>query len=106
MKLATLLSLIESQGGAATEADLAARMGTTVSDVRAMLAALRAAGRLGPDGGHEPGTTECASSGSCAVSCTGPSDCPFVVDIGPTLEIRRRPAASVNLRIGPQSTAE
>lgn len=88
MRLAALLREIESSPGASTVADLAARLDTTPDAITAMLAALRASGRIGPDA--RPGTDECAATGSCGVSCTGPSRCPFVVDVGSTLEIRRR----------------
>jgi hypothetical protein len=90
MRLAALLHEVETAPGAVTVPDLATRLDVPVAEVRAMLAALRAAGRLGPEGGHQPGTDECAGTGTCAASCPGPDDCPFTVDLGPTLEIRPR----------------
>ena len=90
MRLADLLAEIERSPGAVTIGDLAVRLEVTTATVTAGLAALRAAGRLGPEGGAEPGTHECASTGSCAVSCPGPDECPFVLDFGAGLEIRRR----------------
>ncbi len=91
MSLAALLREIDESRSSVTVAELAARLETTPARVREMLAALRAAGRLGPDGGVEAGTDACATAGSCGVSCPGPADCPFTVDFGNTLEIRRRP---------------
>jgi|GEM_PF-2046507 len=93
MRLAALLRAVEESPGTVTVADLARRLGETPETVRSMLAALRAAGRLGPEGSARPGTEECASAGSCSGSCPGPEDCPFVVDLGAGLEIRRRWAA-------------
>jgi hypothetical protein len=90
MRLTQLITEIERSPGAVTIGDLAGRLGVTTATVTAGLAALRAAGRLGPQGGAEPGTHECASTGSCAVSCPGPDECPFVLDIGVGLEVRRR----------------
>ena len=90
MRIAELLREIDSSSGAVTVADLADRLDSTATDVRAGLAALRAAGRLGPEAGHDPGTDECSSAGTCSMSCPGPADCPFVIDLGSgSLEIRR-----------------
>jgi len=90
MRLTALLREIEGSSGSLTAVELAVRLGTTPAAVSAMLAALRAAGRLGPDGSREPGSDECASAGSCGVACTGPDRCPFVVNLGPMLEVRPR----------------
>jgi hypothetical protein len=89
MRIADLLREIDRSSGAATVADLAARLGATGAEIRSGLAALRAAGRLGPERGHVPGSAECAATGTCAMSCPGPNACPFVVDLGGSLEIRR-----------------
>jgi hypothetical protein len=86
MTLADLLAEIQRAPGAVTVGDLAARLGTSPAEVRAMLAALRASGRLGPSRGVTPGSEQCSSS--CAVSCPGPAECPFVVDFGTGLEPR------------------
>jgi hypothetical protein len=88
MQLAALLREIEGSPGAVTIGDLARRLETSPARVSAMLAALRASGRIGPDGTRQPGTDDCASSGSCAVSCPGPSECPFTLEFGGFLEIR------------------
>ncbi|MBM3694348.1 MAG: helix-turn-helix domain-containing protein [Actinobacteria bacterium] len=90
MRLAALLRAVEESPGTVTVADLAKRLRESPETVRAMLAALRAAGHLGPEGSARPGTEECASAASCAVSCPGPGDCPFVVDLGVGLEVRRQ----------------
>jgi len=90
MKLASLLREIDRSAGAVTVGELAARLDTTPGVIGEMLTALRASGRLGPEGSNLPGTHECASTGTCGISCSGPSDCPFTVDLGPTLEIKRR----------------
>ncbi len=89
MKLAALLASIETGGGSMTEADIAGRTGSSVTEVRAMLAALRAAGRLGPQRSDRPGTDACASTNGCAFSCPGPADCPLIINIGAPLEVRR-----------------
>jgi hypothetical protein len=89
MRLTDLLGEIERSPGAVTIPDLAKRLGSTPGTVGAMLTALRASGKLGPDGGAQRGTDGCPS-GSCAVACPGPAGCPFVVDLGGNLEIRRR----------------
>ena len=89
MTLSRLLREIERSPGAVTIPELAARLNTTPRRVSSMLAALRASGHLEPDGGRQPGTDECCSAGSCAVSCPGPADCPFTLDFGAALEIRR-----------------
>ena len=90
MRLAALLTEIDRSGGAVTVGELARRLDTTTVAVGDMLTALRAAGRLGPEGANEPGTHECASTGTCGISCSGPDDCPFTVNLGPSLEIKRR----------------
>ncbi len=90
MKLAALLREIHRSAGAVTVGELAARLGTTPGTIADMLAALRAAGRIGPEGANQPGTHQCASTGTCGITCSGPDDCPFTVNLGPTLEIRRR----------------
>lgn len=89
MRLAALLREVEGSSRTLTVADLARRLGESPEVVRSMLAALRAAGRLGPVGSARPGTEKCASAGACKSSCPGPAECPFVVDLGAGLEIRR-----------------
>lgn len=94
MKLADLIDIIERSAGAVTVADLAKRLESPPETVRAMLAALRASGRLEPGKTSGPGTAECAASGRCVVACPGPGRCPFVVDLGPGVEIRRVPSGT------------
>ena len=90
MRLAALLTEIDHSPGAVTVGELARRLDTTPLEIANMLTALRAAGRLGPEGSNEPGTHGCASTGTCGISCSGPDDCPFTVNLGPALEIKRR----------------
>lgn len=90
MRLADLLTAVQRAPGPVTVADLARSLGETPGTVRAMLAALRAAGRLEPEGSARPGTGECASAGSCSLSCPGPGECPLVVDLVAGLQIRER----------------
>jgi hypothetical protein len=88
MTLAHLVREIERSPGAVTIPELARRLGCGPHRVREMLVALRAAGRVGPEAGRRPGTEECAATGSCRLSCPGPTECPFIVDLGPHLGIR------------------
>jgi hypothetical protein len=90
MRLTDLLEEIERSTGAVTVGDLAKRLASTPAAVEAGLAALRASGRIGPEGSVRPGTEACASVGSCAMTCPGPATCPFVLDLGGALELRRR----------------
>jgi hypothetical protein len=89
MRLVDLTREIERSTGAVTALDLAARLDTTPAAVDAMLAALRAAGKLSPDGRPQQPSDECPFPGSCSAACPGPASCPFVVDVGDRLEIRR-----------------
>ena len=101
MMLNDLLTEIERSRGAVTVAELAARLGTAPATVEAALGALRASGRLGPEGEATPGTHECASHGSCSLACPGPSECPFTVAMGTLLEIRRhRPDETAEPSLG------
>lgn len=88
MRLARLLAELETTGGSATEAHLARQLEASLPEVRAMLAALRAAGRLGPEGGDQLSDDSCDVAGSCTAACPGPSACPFIVDLGAPLELR------------------
>jgi hypothetical protein len=88
MKLTELLRVIQGSPGAVTVADLARQLGSTPETVRAMLMALRAAGRLGPEAGARPGVDKCASAGSCSVACPGPAGCPFAIGLGSGLRLR------------------
>lgn len=89
MRLAALLEQLRSSSGAVTVAELAQELGTSPDDVTAMLSALRAAGKLGPEALGAPGSDACTSSGSCGAGpCPGPSTCPFVVRFGSMLEVK------------------
>ncbi len=95
MRLADLTREIEAASGPLTVADLAGRLGTTPADVNAMVVALRASGRLRPDGAGRrrpaPASGDgCAAAGSCAASCPGPARCPFAVELVTGLQIRHR----------------
>ncbi len=95
MELGPFLTEVRTGSGGMTVESLSDRLRLPAREVRAMLDALRAAGMLGPTGDQSAGTDECSTSGACGKSCRGPSECPFVVDVGTTLELRpgvRRPA--------------
>ena len=89
MKLATLIREIESSSGPVTGVELATRMGITTGEVSAMLDALRASGRIGPEIRDQEPIGSCSSAGSCSMTCPGPDECSLTVDIAVTgLEIR------------------
>ena len=89
MMLAKLLSEIEAAKGPITGLELADGLGVSPAEVAAMLAALRASGRLGPEVRTEPAPQSCAAAGSCSLSCPGPDHCALTVDITVAgLEIR------------------
>jgi hypothetical protein len=88
MRLTELLRAIQGSPGAVTVADLARQLGSTPETVRAMLIALRAAGRLGPEAGARPAAGKCTSAGSCSVACPGPAGCPLAIDLGSGLRLR------------------
>jgi hypothetical protein len=91
MKLATLVTEIERSRGPVTGIELALRLGIRPAEVAAMLAALRASGRLGPEVRSEPAPDDCSSAGACSMSCPGPGDCPLVIDVSVSgLEIKSR----------------
>lgn len=90
MKLAALLAEIERSSGPIMGIDLARRLGVEPAEVAAMLTALRASGRLGPESSPGPAATECASGGACSMSCPGPGECSLMIDLSLTgLEVRR-----------------
>jgi len=91
MKLVEVLREIERSSGMVTVADLARRLGSTPEEVRPMLAALQAAGRIGPGrAGSRPVEGPCPAAGSCSGACPGPVDCPWAVGFGSGLELRAR----------------
>jgi hypothetical protein len=90
MRLSTLLTEIQQSQGPVTGIELAARLGVTPAEVAAMLAALRASGKIGSAHRTEPAPDNCASAGACSMSCPGPEECSLVMDLNVAgLEIRR-----------------
>lgn len=89
MKLTTLLEEIENSSGPVTGIELATRMGVSPGQVAAMLDALRAAGRIGPEIREQQPLQNCSSAGSCSMTCPGPDECSLTIDLSVTgLEIR------------------
>ncbi len=89
MKLVEVLREIKHSSGMVTVADLARRLGSTPEEVRPMLVALRAAGRLGSGrDGSRPVEGPCPAAGFCSAACPGPADCPWAVGFGSGLELR------------------
>ncbi len=80
--LTRFLTEIETAGRPLTPTELAGRMGVDRSEVNAMLGALRAHGRLAPEGSGEGPPDGCVAVGSCRSACPGPADCPLLIDIG------------------------
>jgi len=76
-----LLAAIDEAGRPLTPVELAARTGLAVGDVRALLDALRANGRLAPQGSDETTPSACAIGPSCGSSCPGSGECPLVIDL-------------------------
>ena len=90
MKLTALLAEIERSSGPVMGIDLARRLGVAPAEVAAMLSALKASGRLGPEVAPGPPATECASGSACSMSCPGPGECSLMIDLSLTgLEVRR-----------------
>ncbi|MCB2223111.1 MAG: hypothetical protein KQH83_02960 [Actinobacteria bacterium] len=83
MSLGPVLRAVEDAGRPLTALELADRTGLRVPEVRSVLDALRAAGRLAPDTGGGAGEPPggCAAGGACGSSCTGPGECPLVIDL-------------------------
>jgi hypothetical protein len=93
MSLTALLAEIETSRVPLTGLELASRLGLAPAEVAAMLAALRAAGRLGPEIRPPSGPATCAAAGSCSLACPGPEECGLLVDIKVD-SLTIRPAAS------------
>lgn len=75
--------------GPVTGIELAARLGISVGEVAAMIDALRASGRLGPEVRDADPVESCSSAGACSLSCPGPDECALTVDLNVSgLEIR------------------
>ncbi len=90
MRLAALLAEIERSSGPVMGIDLAKRLGVPPVEVAAMLDALRASGRLGPEVAPAAAPGECSSVGACSMSCPGPGECSLMIDLSVTgLEVRR-----------------
>jgi hypothetical protein len=107
MDLGTLLTEIRMERNGVTVEELSKRLAVSKVEVRAMLDALRASSMLGPVVERAAGTDECSSSGACGSACRGPSECPFVVDVGATLELRpvagvRNPEAAATPAVPPR----
>jgi len=91
MRLVDLTREIETATGSVTVAELAARLDATPAAVDAMLVALRASGRLRPEGSAPraaPVDSGCDAAGTCTASCPGPERCPFTVKLVSGLQIR------------------
>ena len=90
MSLTALVGAIEESKGPITGIDLADRLGISPGRVVAMLDALRASGRLGPELQASQPADACSSAGSCSMSCPGPDGCSLVIDLSVTsLEVKR-----------------
>lgn len=88
MRLEALVAEIDRATGPITGIELADRLGVSTYRVAAMLDALRAAGRIGPEI-RESAPDTCSSAGSCSMSCPGPDECALTVDLNVTgLHIR------------------
>ncbi|MCJ7725347.1 MAG: helix-turn-helix domain-containing protein [Acidimicrobiia bacterium] len=82
MTLARILDAVASAGRPLTPSELAVQTGLDVGAVRGMLDALRANGRLAPDGPSGGPPDGCAVGGSCGSACTGAETCPLIIDLG------------------------
>lgn len=90
MRLAALLTEIEQAAGPVLGIDLAKRLGIEPSEIAAMLTALRAAGRLGPEVASGSAMADCAPGGACSMTCPGPDECSLTMDLSLSgLEVRR-----------------
>ena len=80
--LHALLAMIESSDKALTPGELAQRLDIEAGQIVAMLATLRAHGRLVPDLAGESPVDVCSGAGLCGGTCPGPADCQLVADTG------------------------
>lgn len=88
MRLAALMAEIDHASGPVLGIDLAHRLGIPPAELEAMLAALRASGRLVIEGPRDPAGAACPSAGACSMSCPGSEDCSLMIDLNVTgLEI-------------------
>jgi len=83
MTLPLILGAIEAAGRPLTAVELSARTGLDPMEVIGMLDALRANGRLAPEGLEGPAPAACVAGPSCGSSCPGSGGCPLVIDLGP-----------------------
>lgn len=90
MRLGALVTEIERARGPITGVELADRLGISTVEAAAMLDALRAAGRIGPEAGAPTAVVDtCSSAGSCSMNCPGPDKCALTVAVNVTgLQIR------------------
>lgn len=87
MRLTAFLREIEASKGPITGLELAQRLGIPPAEVMGMVHALRAAGKLTPDGPLVE--DHCATAASCSLSCPGPDHCSLSVSVTvPGLQIR------------------
>jgi hypothetical protein len=84
MRLSSLIDEVRRLSGPVTGAELARRLGISTTEVAAMLDALRASGRLGPEIRNNEITSGCSSAGSCSMTCPGPDECALTVDLNVT----------------------
>lgn len=100
MRLRSLLAELEQAPGPITGLELADRLGLTTSQVAAMLDALRAAGRLGPEIRDPQPWDGCSSAASCSMTCPGPNKCALTVNLDVAGFEIRRPADSSEHGVG------
>jgi len=81
MTLSRILEVIEAASRPLTPVELAERTELDAILVEGMLDALRANGRLAPEGNSGEPPAECAVGSSCGASCPGSGDCPLVIDL-------------------------
>lgn len=81
MTLARLVDELDLAAEPLSPVELAMRLGTTVTEVSGMIAALRAAGRL-HDSPAMAAKNSCAASTGCMRACPGPAQCPLMTDPG------------------------
>lgn len=84
MRLSSLIDEVGRLSGPVTGIELAHRLGISTTEVAAMLDALRASGRLGPETRNNELTSGCSSAGACSMTCPGPDECALTVDLNVT----------------------
>lgn len=84
MRLSSLIDELGRLSGPVTGVELAHRLGISTTEVAAMLDALRASGRLGPEIRKSEPTSGCSSAGPCSMTCPGPDECALTVVLNVT----------------------